>query len=472
MTLSTLRQTTRVRMPAAQPASGTRSVVAGCLVLATVSLLVPSTLAYDPWWWVIWGRETAHVALQTSGGPSWKPLPVIFTTVYSVFGDASPGLWLVTARAGYLLGTAMAYRLARRAAGRFAGVATVVGLALIIPWEGGFREGRSEGIAVACVLWAIERHLDGARRHALLLGFAAALVRPEVWPALGVYGVYVWAREPESRGLVAATIALIPALWFLPELLSSGQPLRASSRAQMTVAGAGKGGLEPALDVERALRKMLSVPIKAGALLGLAFAVYRRDRTTVAVPAAGAALLVVEAAMALAGYPVESRFVVLVGAPACVVAGMGLGWLVGLAPRRSLRVVAGLAVVAAAVPFLLHPADLVRGYQTRLDYNVRLDRDLRAAVKRAGGHAAIRRCGWPSTGNLKRPVLTWFLGGPRDVHFRLQPPAVIFRAPPTVRAKRVPPLPPARARFPVVVRVGEWEVLAACRAPYKLQPRT
>ncbi|MDQ6751716.1 MAG: hypothetical protein M3Z33_13325 [Actinomycetota bacterium] len=460
-----------MRTPAAQPVWGTRSVVAGCIVLAAFSLLLPSTLAYDPWWWVIWGRETAHLALQTSGGPSWKPLPVAFTTVYSVFGDASPALWLVTARTGYLLATAMAFRLARRAAGRFAGVAAVVGVAAVMPWEGGFLLGRSEGIAVACMLWALERYLDGARRHALLLGFAAALVRPEVWPVLGAYAACVWVREPQSRRLVAATVALVPALWFLPELLSSGEPFRASSRARMDLSPAGSRGFQPALDVARALRIMLLVPVKVGAVLGLGLALYRRDRTVLGVAALGGSLLAIEVGMALAGYPVESRFVMLIGVPGCVVAGAGMGWVVGLAPARLLRIAAGVVVIASAAPFVLHRADVLRRYHGRLDHNARVDGDLGAAVKRAGGHAAIRRCGRPSTDDSKLPILTWYLGGPRDVALRRPPPTVIFRARPTLHPHRVPPRPHTHARFPVVVRVGEWQVLARCRASIMLRPR-
>ena len=34
----------------------------------------------------MWGREIVHVNLQTTGGPTWKPLPVIFTTLFAPFG--------------------------------------------------------------------------------------------------------------------------------------------------------------------------------------------------------------------------------------------------------------------------------------------------------------------------------------------------------------------------------------------------
>ncbi len=70
------------------------------LALGALSLLFPSTPSYDPYSWLIWGREIFHGQLHIAGGSSWKPLPVIFTTVFALFGSAQPNLWLVVARAG------------------------------------------------------------------------------------------------------------------------------------------------------------------------------------------------------------------------------------------------------------------------------------------------------------------------------------------------------------------------------------
>ena len=86
-----------------------------CIGLAALSLIGPHSATYDPWAWLVWGREITHLDLVTTTGPSWKPLPVIFTTPFSLLGDsAAPVLWLLVARAGGLLAIAMAYRLAAR----------------------------------------------------------------------------------------------------------------------------------------------------------------------------------------------------------------------------------------------------------------------------------------------------------------------------------------------------------------------
>ena len=94
---------------------------AACLLLAALSLLGPSEPSYDPWAWLVWGREIGHLTLDTTGGPSWKPLPVALTTLFSPLSALDdripPALWVVVARAGALLALVLAFRLAGRLAG-------------------------------------------------------------------------------------------------------------------------------------------------------------------------------------------------------------------------------------------------------------------------------------------------------------------------------------------------------------------
>lgn len=92
--------------------------LAACLALAGLSfLLEPFALLPDPWAWVVWGRELAAFDLDTTSGPSWKPLPPLVIAVLSLAGGAAPVLWALVARAGGLLAFVMAWRVARRLAG-------------------------------------------------------------------------------------------------------------------------------------------------------------------------------------------------------------------------------------------------------------------------------------------------------------------------------------------------------------------
>ena len=156
--------------------------IAACLALGGVSLLLPSEPSYDPLAWLIWGRELAHFQLDTNGGPSWKPLPVVLTTLIAPLDEVDhglpPALWMVVARAGALLALVMAFRLARRLGGTgAAGVVAAVALFLTPDWLQFTAHGSEAPLAVALMLWAIERHLDERPGHALALGTLACLLR-------------------------------------------------------------------------------------------------------------------------------------------------------------------------------------------------------------------------------------------------------------------------------------------------------
>ncbi|MGB0094102.1 MAG: hypothetical protein WBP81_16410, partial [Solirubrobacteraceae bacterium] len=90
-----------------------------CFALAALSAAVlPTVPSYDPWSWIVWGREVfdPHLSFTVAGGPSWKPLPVMFTAIFGLFGGAAPTLWVIAARAGGLLALVGAWRLAARLA--------------------------------------------------------------------------------------------------------------------------------------------------------------------------------------------------------------------------------------------------------------------------------------------------------------------------------------------------------------------
>ena len=53
------------------------AVIALAVALAALSLLAPHAPGYDPWAWLIWGRELAQGGLDTREGPAFKPLPVL-----------------------------------------------------------------------------------------------------------------------------------------------------------------------------------------------------------------------------------------------------------------------------------------------------------------------------------------------------------------------------------------------------------
>ncbi|MDQ3648575.1 MAG: hypothetical protein M3433_08355, partial [Actinomycetota bacterium] len=215
--------------------------IAICLALGGLSLLLPSEPSFDPWAWMVWGRELAHFDLDTNGGPSFKPLPVFVMTIFSPFSKLDdgipPDLWLVIARVGGLLALYMAFRLAGRLAGgprpvRYgAGVLAAVALLLTPLWVRYMAHGNEAPMAIFFLLWAIERHLEARRNQALILGFLACLLRPEVAPFVGAYGAYLFWKVPELRKLAVGLAIALPIVWLVPEWIGSGNPLGAGQKA-------------------------------------------------------------------------------------------------------------------------------------------------------------------------------------------------------------------------------------------------
>ena len=493
------------------PDRGARAagLVAGCLALAALSLLLPWALAFDPWAWVGWGRDVTRLELDTAGGPSWKPLPVVATTVLAAAGEAAPALWLVVARAGGLLAlagaAALAYRLVPPRAGAApaapaAATAAVLTIALSGWWFFNTALGNSEGLLVAAAVWAVVAHLDGRPRAALGLLVAASLLRPEAWPFLGLYALYLWRSRQEPLGVLLLALAPVPLLWFGPDVLDAGGALGASDAARGTASPQSAVYADvPALEVLADFAALVTWPVLALAAAGAALG----GRTARLVAAGAIGWVVLVAAMTQAGYAGNPRYNVVPAAFACVLAGAGVravaARLAGAraatggpdelhaaaaraapggpeelhaaaasngvhaaagAPGDPRPAAAALAVFLAVATLAFTAGDLsdqAGELDDRADRRTQLD----ALVDAAGGTVAIRACAPLRTNQPMKAMVAWRLDVPME---RLaeppRPPAIVLAAPPGYAGE--PPEPGARG-LPVVARAGEWALHAACR---------
>jgi hypothetical protein len=473
-----------------------------CLAVAALTLVFPSTPTYDPWAWILWGREIVDLDLVTTGGPSWKPLPMFFTVPFALLGDdVAPYLWLVVARAGGLLACVMAYRVANRLMGggwygALAGVGAFLALFSSFKFVRDAALGNSEALLAALALWAFERHLDGRRDHALYLGVAAALLRPEVWPFLGIYGLWLWFSEPRLRLRMVGLAALIPALWFLPEWWGAGDPFRAGARANQPNPGSPAYAEHPFLDIASRFRKVVIAPVKAGVIIAGAWAAYqwlkhRRQGATVALAAGGVAWFLLVAGMTEAGFAGNQRYLIVSTAAACVLGGMGAALVLRgfeLLVRRISGSVRAGAIAAAATfvialgvsaPFIEEKADNTGRVSGGLEHEAELWDDLRALIDEAGGSKALISCGGIFSGPFQIQMLAYEL----DVHGidigwrETPPPGVAFRT------RTVPDGPlvvkPTDDRFRVVASHGKYRVLTVppsnadtdCPAASRFAPR-
>lgn len=481
----------RARTPEHRERPGTlaiRWVLLACLAIAAVTLLFPSTPTYDPWAWLLWGREITHLDLVTEGGPSWKPLPVLFNIPFSLFGaGAEPYLWLWVARAGALLSLALAFRLARRIVGRgpagvIAGVFAAAFLLTTYQYVRDSMLGNSEALLAALFLWGFERHLDGRRDHALYLGLAAALLRPEVWPFLGLYGLWLFLRDPQLRVRLVLVALAIPVLWFGPELWGSGEPFRASSRATNPNPGSAAFADHPGLEVVRRFLARAVIPLQVATLVAVGYAAhawYRRrlEGATLILFAIAVSWILLVAFMTEQGYAGNQRYLVVTTAAICVLGGIGVARLFTAiesavagrtgSARTGLRVASAVFLlgVLALSPVIKSKVDNVSATLDELRYEASLWHSLPGAIDRAGGPERLLACGSVYSGPFQTQMVAYQLG----VHGievgalgKLPGPGVTFRT------HTVPDGPlVARVtdkRFREVTRAGRWQVWTAPRA--------
>jgi hypothetical protein len=423
-----------------------KRLLGGAFAVAVLSLLWSRQPTYDPYSWLIWGREIVHGTLSTTTGPSWKPLPVLLTTPFSLAGeDVAPVLWVVVARMGAVIAVVMTYRLAARLGGMPAGIFAAVALVISSAFLRNAALGNSEGLLVAFALGAVDRHLDGHRGQAFALGFAAALLRPEVWLVWGPYGLWLGWRDPTLRVGIALAFAAVPVLWLVPEWLGSGNPFRAADRAREPLPNSPAFADHPWIEVLHRAVEVVMVPVLVLAVVALA----TRRRAVLWLGAATLLLVAIVALMTEAGFSGNLRYLELPAALVCVMAGAGFALLA----RRGALVAALLVVVAVA--FAISPARTAGGDLDRARAEGQLYETLPDALALAGGRGRVMSCGPIYTGMFEVPPLVWRLRNRLEqVTIFPRPPGIVI-ASRGVKAARDP-------RFPPVGRTERWVVRRRC----------
>jgi len=404
--------------------------VLGCLALAAISAAVlPTVPSYDPWAWISWGREVTdpHLSFAISGGPSWKPLPVVFTTIWALFGSAAaPTLWVITARAGGLLGMVAAYLLALRLVSRdgrgprwaavAAGLIAAAGIVITQDWWDEMFRGTSEPMLIATALWAVLAHLDGRRGWAFSLGVATSLIRPEAWPLIIVYAGWLWFKEPRLRVLIASGLFAIPFFWFAPPWIGSGQPFLAAVHAEEYN---GDLGGHPLFTVLGRGVDIQLLPVLLAGIVAVAFAWFDKPRDLLLLALAGGTVAwwVIVVGMTLDGYPGLERFYLPAAGMTCVLAGVGIVRL-ALLGRRAVptgRTPVGIGLtavlVAITIPWVGERVNEARAEEKIASEAVtRLDQ-MTAAVAAVGGHDGVFPCksSFAAVNHSVQTALAWKL---------------------------------------------------------------
>jgi hypothetical protein len=443
------------------------------VVLGAASLLVAHPLGYDAWSWMVWARELLHGDLQTAGGPAIKALPVIVMAPLTPLGGAAPLLWLALMRTCALLAVALAYRVGERLGGWIAGLTAA---ALLVVGPDLYRTalyGSAEPLLLVFVLAAAERFLAGRPRAALVLLGAGGLIRPELWPIVGVLALAVCLERRRPDPVVLASAVVPPAIWLALVWAGSGNPFAQWIGISAT-AGPARGVLPvaaangPAVEVLIRVAEAIVLPALVLAVVATVDAVRRRRMPVLWLAGVAIGWILLVAVMAQVGYPGSRRYLLGPATLLAVLAGVGLALVVasvrGSGPRIAVGAALGGVILLAAFPTIRESARLV-GVARAQDRTLS---GLRHAIALAGGRRSVLAAGRPAVNPWLQTALAWELHAPlagvqatwgsHPAAPNWYPPAIVFRGPERFAGSR----PALRAgwRARPVGRTGGWAVVA------------
>ena len=426
-------------------------VALAVIVVSAIIVRISGTRpGYDPFGWLTWGYQALHLDLDLGGAPSWKPLPLLFTAPYSLFGHYALWLWMVTAEAAAFAGSIFAGRIAYRVVdsardGRYRNAAIAAALFAGLGMYGiqdnisgtldsylhYVLSAQSDPMIVTLVLAAIDLHMSRHRRWVVAMLMLAGLGRPEAWPVLGLYGLWCWVKRPDMRWYLVACAVLLAFLWFGVPTITNGRPFVAGDLAQGSPRELHENKILGTIDRFKTLNLW---PVWVLALAAVAWTGYRL-RPTRAARAGGAGgaqspqerenqrlvlglaagiviWLVVEIVFALHGWPAVPRYIFPPAVAAIVLGGIAFGWLLREIPNRlHVPTWAGIAVAMALVLALVPGLRSRAGHEHKDFRHERVRTQdinhLAGMLNALGGREAVLRCGRPVTKVEFVSVLGW-----------------------------------------------------------------
>jgi hypothetical protein len=375
---------------------------------------------YDPYGWMVWGYQTLHGSLNLGGAPSWKPFTYLFNVPYAIFGHYALWIWMVTsvsvALAGAVFGGRIAYKLtAPDSKHRHAAiVAAIVAGAAVLGIQDYFHyvmSVQSDPMLVTVCLAAIDCCLNRRYAWAWWLGALVSLGRPEVWPFVGLYGIWVWLRFPKMRWMLYTGILANAFLWFGVPTITNGRPNIAGQLAMESPRECTTSKITCTWDRYTALNYL---PVEIMALVAVVVAAIRRNLVVLTLAALTLGWVIVEMAFALHGFPAVPRYLFEPGAMTGVLAGIACGWLLLDASQlnRALPRWAGIPVVAVFVAVMIPGAISQMRTEHKDVFHERMRtteiNKLAATINALGGYKSLLACGHPVVNVEYVSIMAWY----------------------------------------------------------------
>jgi hypothetical protein len=390
------------------------TIAAGALVLWLISGV--GFANYDTLYALAWGGQLSRgelPAYEIPIAPTPHPLVEVLGVILSPLGPH--GVEGVTVALGFLALSGcgwVVYRLGALWFGRAAGALAALILLTRVPiLSYGVRAYVDipylllvlSAVLVESRSWARERRAGGAPVLALLA--LAGLLRPEAWVFSGLYWLYLigWVprlagRSSHSRRALAGLTLLAaaaPLLWVLSDLAITGDALwsltntRHTARTLDRITGIGN---VPQY-IPRRIGEILRPAVLIGAALGGALSLLWLRRRALPGAAAGVLAVLVFAAVATAGLPINTRYAFLAAAILCIFCGAGVfGWtrLEAGDPRRRWWMAGGALMLVGLLAFGPSQYRAAHRELNKLARQQSIQDDLLALVD---DHAITLRCG-------------------------------------------------------------------------------
>jgi hypothetical protein len=417
------------------------AIVGGALVLRLVAGV--GFANYDTLYALAWGGQLSRgstPAYRVAIAPTPHPLLEVVGLVLGPLGPRA--VQNVTVALGFLALSTCGWAIYRLGAEWFGWAAGALAALIFLTRA----EVLSYGVRayvdlpylalVLCALVVESRHRRSSGRPAgapvLVLLALAGLLRPEAWAFSGLYWLYLldlvprWARSNShtrrARGdVVRLTLlaAAAPLIWVLSDLAITGDPLWSLTNTQHTAETLGRetGIANVPEYIPRRIGEILGPAVLLAAALGGVLSLLWLRRSALLGALAGVIAVVVFAAFASVGLPINTRYAFLASAILCIFAGAGVfGWmrLPHGDPRRRWWTAAGAVVLVALVAYAPSQYHQAHRQLAELSRSHEIEDELVALVK---NHDINLRCGLIGVPNhAPVPLLALYLEtSPRNI---------------------------------------------------------
>jgi hypothetical protein len=269
-------------------------------------------------------------------------------------------------------------------------------------------------LVLCALLLETRRRRAGAPVLALLA--LAGLLRPEAWAFSGLYWLYLGDhRNPRLLAIAASA----PLVWVLSDFAITGNPLWSLTNTQHTAETLHRytGIANVPQYIPRRIGEILSAPVLFGAAVGGVLSLSWLRRSALLGAVVGVIAVVVFAAFASVGLPINTRYAFLAAAILCVFCGAGVfGWtrLERGDPRRHWWMAASVVVLLALIGYIPSQYRTAHRAMVKLARQQSIEGDLLALVH---SHAINLRCGPVGVPNhAPIPLLSLYLKtSPRNI---------------------------------------------------------